>query len=250
MPRKFDPTRTLASRFPTLAAQWHRARNGPVTPDSVMASSPMTAWWQCSEGHEWTDRVGTRTAMPKWKKGDVAACPDCADFPERQVQHTYPGCEHTRTIQRKNVEKGQQSCWDCGGDPDPVKDAARLDAKRASALASYYRRKERAGPLSDEERSAQRSLVGFVKGARVELTANGLTWWREPMAAEIYFSTTTKDLSEWMDILSIPHKIVTRSGRRHGRYSVETGVWISTGDFHELKRWAPTFAQKIRLACR
>lgn len=248
MPRSLDPSRTLAARFPTLAAQWHPERNGSgpgrYTPDTIPASSSATVWWRCDEGHEWRDKVATRTAMPKWKNGDVAACPECVRSPTRLVAHTYPGCGHTRTVHRKNAEKNQQNCWDCGGDPNPAKDAARREDKRASALASYHRRRV-GGPLLVEERAAQRALVGFLNGAAVEVSNEGLTWWRDDITADIYGTTSTEALSAWLTSLNIAHTIAIRRARSRTATTC-TGVFLRTSQLHELARWAPTFARRIR----
>lgn len=250
MPRSLDPSRTLAARFPTLAAQWHPERNGSgpgrYAPDTIPASSSATVWWRCDEGHEWQDKVATRTAMPKWKNGDVAACPECVRSPTRLVAYTYAGCGHTRTVQRKNAEKNQQNCWDCGGNPDLAKEAARRDRKRASALASYHRCKERGGPLTDEERAAQRALVGFLNGAPVEVTADGLTWWRNETLATIYESTTAEALSGWFQALRVQHAIAVRRPRG-GLQNACIGVLLRWPDLAELERWAPRFVARIRL---
>ena len=250
MPRSLDPSRILAARFPTLAAQWHPERNGSgpgrYAPDTIPASSPDTVWWRCAEGHEWQDKVATRTALPKWKNGDVAACPECVRSPTRLVAHTYPGCGHTRTVRRKNAEKNQQNCWDCGGDPDPAKDAARRVRRRASALASYHRRKERGGPLTDQERAAQRALVGFLNGAPVDVSTEALTWWRDEITAEIYGATTTEALSGWLRSLGIPHTIAVRRPRPSGQTGC-TGVHVTITHLVELERWAPAFVTRIKM---
>jgi len=55
-----SPERSLACRFPELAAQWHPTKNGFLTPADVFAGSSKVAWWICSRGHEWTAVVGSR----------------------------------------------------------------------------------------------------------------------------------------------------------------------------------------------
>ncbi|MDD7936983.1 zinc-ribbon domain-containing protein [Actinomycetospora lutea] len=244
MPRSLDPSRTLAARFPALAAQWHPDRNGAgpgrCTPDTIPATSPATVWWRCAEGHEWQDKVATRTGMPKWKNSDVAACPECVHSPTRLVAHTYIGCGHTRTVQRKNAEKNQQNCWDCGSDPHPAKDAARRERKRASALASYYRRKERGRPLTEEERAAQRALVGFLNGAAIVVSDGGVTWWRNEVGTAAFAATTTETLSTWLTTLRVQHSIALRKDSR-GPRAMCTGVHIDISSLGDLKRWTPAF---------
>ena len=48
-------TNSLATLYPTIAAQWHPTKNGDLTPDQVIASSGKKAWWICDKGpdHEW-----------------------------------------------------------------------------------------------------------------------------------------------------------------------------------------------------
>ncbi|GAA4862307.1 zinc-ribbon domain-containing protein [Actinomycetospora straminea] len=251
MPRSLDPNRTLAARFPALAAQWHAERNGRgparYAPDTILASSSAVVWWRCSEGHEWQDKVATRTGMPKWKNGDVAACPECIRSPTRLTVHTYPGCGHTLTVQRRNAEKDQQNCWDCGGDPDPAKDVARREHTRASALASYYRHKERGGLLSDKERAAQRALVGFLSRAAVEISYRGLTWWRDGALAETHRVTTTESLSAWLSALYVEHEIAIRRPRP-GTHAAQIGVHVRRYEVYNLAQWAPTFVTNVEAA--
>ncbi|WP_128643720.1 zinc-ribbon domain-containing protein [Rhodococcus opacus] len=51
----------LATLRPDLAAEWHPTRNSRA-PQSVSVGSQHLAWWRCQTyGHEWEDRVGSRT---------------------------------------------------------------------------------------------------------------------------------------------------------------------------------------------
>lgn len=60
----------LASRFPTIAAQWDAARNGTLTPQSITAYSNRAVWWRCEKGHSYHATVAHRT-----KEG--SDCPYC-----------------------------------------------------------------------------------------------------------------------------------------------------------------------------
>ena len=55
----------------TLLKQWNRARNGPVTPETVSYGSNKRVWWQCDAGHEWQAMVKSRTVG--------CGCPYCAN---------------------------------------------------------------------------------------------------------------------------------------------------------------------------
>lgn len=61
----------LAATHPDLAAQWHPAKNGTLTPQEVMAGSTRKVWWQCGSGHTWQARISSRAC-------GGAGCPVCA----------------------------------------------------------------------------------------------------------------------------------------------------------------------------
>jgi hypothetical protein len=61
----------LASAFPDVAAQWHSARNGGLTPDQVAPSSNRRVWWRCGLGHTYRAAVSQRTV-------NGSGCPYCA----------------------------------------------------------------------------------------------------------------------------------------------------------------------------
>ena len=60
----------LASTNPGLAAQWHPAKNGALTPQMITYGSSKAVWWRCELGHEWKATVGNRAT-----KGQ--GCPYC-----------------------------------------------------------------------------------------------------------------------------------------------------------------------------
>lgn len=60
----------LSSTHPALAAQWHRGRNGSLTPENVSAGTRRKAWWICEKGHEWQAAIASRAAG--------SGCPFCA----------------------------------------------------------------------------------------------------------------------------------------------------------------------------
>ncbi len=47
----------LASDYPAIAIEWHREKNGDLTPDSVRPKSSKRVWWMCDKGHEWQQVV-------------------------------------------------------------------------------------------------------------------------------------------------------------------------------------------------
>jgi hypothetical protein len=71
--RRPTPERTLAARYPEIAAEWHPTRNGGLTPDQVAAFSGKKVWWVCGAGpdHVWQTMVIHRTR-------NGSGCPFCA----------------------------------------------------------------------------------------------------------------------------------------------------------------------------
>lgn len=59
----------LATTYPKVAEQWHKQKNGNMTPCDVTAKSNRYIWWECSNGHEWMSKVYHRT--------DGRDCPFC-----------------------------------------------------------------------------------------------------------------------------------------------------------------------------
>lgn len=71
VPRKPAPRRSLATRFPKLAAQWDMGRNDALTPRDVTAGSGSRVWWKCPKGpdHRWQATVLHRS--------EGQGCPFC-----------------------------------------------------------------------------------------------------------------------------------------------------------------------------
>lgn len=69
--RRPRPGRSLAERFPDIAAWWHPTKNGDLTPRDVLPGvSSSNVWWQCPRGHEWETSPGNRTSQN-------TGCPKC-----------------------------------------------------------------------------------------------------------------------------------------------------------------------------
>lgn len=70
---KVSKDNSLAARFPEIAAQWHPAKNGILTPDSIAGKSGKNVWWQCPRfsDHVWRTPVANRTVNGN-------GCPACS----------------------------------------------------------------------------------------------------------------------------------------------------------------------------
>ncbi len=71
--RRLSVSNSLALRYPAIAAQWHRERNGDLLPADVVVGSTKLVWWKCLKGpdHEWRASIVNRTA-------NGSGCPCCA----------------------------------------------------------------------------------------------------------------------------------------------------------------------------
>ena len=67
---KVDPGRSLAVRYPDIAAQLHPSWNQAIDPAQIGARSSLKLWWRCGTcGHDWRTAVSIRT--------DGSGCPAC-----------------------------------------------------------------------------------------------------------------------------------------------------------------------------
>ena len=73
----------LATRFPTIAAEWHPSLNGDLTPEQVLVGSHEKAWWRCAEGHVWKAVIASRTGKQK------CGCPVCAGNTSKKWRERY-----------------------------------------------------------------------------------------------------------------------------------------------------------------
>ncbi|MEV4506635.1 zinc-ribbon domain-containing protein [Streptomyces klenkii] len=101
---------TLAEAYPQVAAMWLQERNGGLTPQKATPKMQVAVWWRCTAGHEWEEKIANRTALPKWKNGDVAACRECVGY---RVSYTYPVCGHTVKVTPEAAAKKHGRCWKC-----------------------------------------------------------------------------------------------------------------------------------------
>ncbi|MEU0786128.1 zinc-ribbon domain-containing protein [Streptomyces sp. NPDC006173] len=45
-----------------------------MTPAKATPKMQVAVWWRCAAGNEWEEKISNRTALSKWKGGDVASC--------------------------------------------------------------------------------------------------------------------------------------------------------------------------------
>jgi hypothetical protein len=81
------PKTSLGDLFPHLISEWHRNKNGKLTPFEVNPGSNRKVWWKCPEGddHEWNSEIRSRI------KG--MGCPICRGLkvvPSNSLAFRYP----------------------------------------------------------------------------------------------------------------------------------------------------------------
>src|SRR5690348_6639598 len=107
-PRPPPPGRSLAERFPAVAATWDVEENDARTPCDVAAQSSLLVHWRCPAGHTWKETVAQRVRLDQWKNGDVAACRFCTGC---WVEMTF-ACGHMAVIASQHAD-AQRLCPDC-----------------------------------------------------------------------------------------------------------------------------------------
>lgn len=115
-----DPTRLLINKNPSLAKQWHPAKNDDLLLETVYAGSSKKVWWQCDIcKYEWAANISSRN------RG--RGCPNCAGkvinetnsllslYPHIAAQYSKKNAvpvEAIASISHKKV------WWDCSDNPD------------------------------------------------------------------------------------------------------------------------------------
>jgi hypothetical protein len=75
--------KSLAARFPGLATEWHPAKNGTLTPNSIASKSNKKVWWICEKGHEWQAVIYSRS--------EGCGCRECARARKSKARTTPKG---------------------------------------------------------------------------------------------------------------------------------------------------------------
>lgn len=68
--KKVNMENCFATKKSKLIEEWHKTKNGELTPYTVTCGTPKKVWWQCKKGHEWIDSVAHRS--------DGRGCPYCS----------------------------------------------------------------------------------------------------------------------------------------------------------------------------
>lgn len=108
---------------PALAKEWHKKKNGTLTPKDVTAGSNKKVWWQCQNdvGHSWQASIGSRHSGGH-------QCPICTGrvaSDENNLEtlnpnlskEWHPELNAGKTPRDFTVNSGQKVWWRCSVDP-------------------------------------------------------------------------------------------------------------------------------------
>jgi len=72
--KRVSKTNSIAARFPEVAKEWHKEKNGKLLPTQLVGGSHQVVWWQCrrSVDHEWQAPPNRRCYSSR------AGCPFCS----------------------------------------------------------------------------------------------------------------------------------------------------------------------------
>jgi hypothetical protein len=114
---------SLAARYPDLAAQWDRERNGALRPEDVPAKTIRKAWWRCPRepARRWYARIADRTL----KKSGCAICAGKRVISETSLAALHPALaaewhpQKNRSLRPSDVTPGSEKklWWRCARDP-------------------------------------------------------------------------------------------------------------------------------------
>lgn len=113
------PGVSFATKYPTIAKEWHPLLNEGVRPDKLRPRPDALVWWLCSFcGHEWQSRVRRRI--------DGAGCPKCKvkiiDLTKRKYSYCLSYFDKTRNkgVDPTCVQTRRELHWRCPEGPDHV----------------------------------------------------------------------------------------------------------------------------------
>lgn len=92
------PTNSVAAKYPAVAKEWHKTRNGSLTPDDFVAGSNRKVTWRCKRGHVWEARIDSRTLGGK-------SCRSCALAEQKERERATTARRHRRNRQYAQVAK-------------------------------------------------------------------------------------------------------------------------------------------------
>lgn len=103
---------SLAVKKPHLAAEWHPAKNGKLTPRDVMPGTHKKVWWQCREGHSWEASVSNRSKSGCPFCGNKKVCEDnCLARKNSQLAKEWNSIKNGNLTPRDIVPGSHKKVW-------------------------------------------------------------------------------------------------------------------------------------------
>lgn len=124
--QKVCKSNSLATLYPAVARQWHKEKNGDLTPRDVVATSDQKRWWKCKKGpdHVWLRDVYGRTiggtGCP-FCYGRYASVTNCLATREPEIAKQWHQTKN-KPLTPKDVPSGSNKSmwWQCPRNRDHV----------------------------------------------------------------------------------------------------------------------------------
>ncbi|MCB9772233.1 MAG: hypothetical protein H6754_06745 [Candidatus Omnitrophica bacterium] len=101
---------------PTLAQEWHPAKNGDLKSADVTSNSGRKVWWLCRRGHEWEAIIASRnrgTGCP-YCSGNKASMDNCLNALEPEIaKEWHPTLNVNLTPKDVTIGSGRKVWWKC-----------------------------------------------------------------------------------------------------------------------------------------
>jgi hypothetical protein len=178
----------LASKNPTLAAEWHPTKNLPLSPETVShRSSAKKFWWVCFKGHEWQSKILHRA--------NGSGCPVCAGrktlngFNDLATTHPeiaalwHPTRNAELTPSDVTAGSGKKVWWICALGHETV---TTVDSKVSLKINCYYCSGSKVLKGFNDLQSQRPDLVaewhcennGDIKPDEVHVGSSSKFWWK------------------------------------------------------------------------
>ncbi|MCK6584650.1 MAG: zinc-ribbon domain-containing protein [Anaerolineales bacterium] len=113
---------SLAGKYPALAEQWHRAKNGDLKPTDFFPNSKKKVWWVCKKdpSHEWQaqikSRIETSGECPTCKRQNSKQLPMLSEYDSELAKEWHPKKNEPLTPDQVRAGAEIKVWWLCKND--------------------------------------------------------------------------------------------------------------------------------------
>ncbi len=198
--RKSIPTtRSLASKYPKIAAEWHPTKNGHVSAYSALALSPSSVWWQCRKrkSHIFCAPIKSRTAggleCPFCAARSVPVSKTFARVSKEEAAYWNEEKNHGLLPQDVSFDSPLVVCFDCPdnrGDENPhvirasISRVSRDGLSCPSCIKEKNNHPDLATAFPDIAATWHSEKNENLKPWNVKAKSSMLVWWKCPVAAD------------------------------------------------------------------